>query len=835
MSNGTQVYFPRELPEALAPLTELALDLRWTWSHSGDRLWELLDADAWEVTENPWVILQNVPEERLHQLVGDAEFRRELDALVSQREAYLRAPGRFDQGATPGIAYFSMEFGLGAALPLYAGGLGVLAGDYLKAASDLGLPMVGVGLLYQEGYFRQVIDQAGRQRAVYPYNEPSTMPIQPVSASAGGWLRIPLEFPGRRVMLRVWRANVGRVSLYLLDSNDPFNAPIDRGINAKLYGRGRETRLMQEIVLGIGGWRMLEALGLDPPVCHLNEGHAALAVLERARTCMEKMNVGFWEAMRATRAGNLFTTHTPVAAGFDAFDARLIDRYRPYFEIYVRNLGVSLDEILALGRADPSDPSQPFTMAYLAMRGCSAANAVSRLHGEVSRRVFAELYPRWPEDEVPVGHVTNGVHVPSWDSPWADRLWTQACGTDRWRGTTESLAEAIGELDDEALWSLCARERQDLVGYVRLRLRRQLGQRGHPPDELAVASQTLDPNVLIVGFARRFTEYKRPNLLLHDPDRLRALLTHSDRPMQIIVAGKAHPADLQGQKLIEEWIRFANSPAVRNRVVFLEDYDIDLAQELVQGVDVWINTPRRPWEACGTSGMKVLVNGGLNLSSLDGWWAEAWSPDIGWVLGDGHDGDEAEAGSLYRILEEEVIPTFYGRDELGIPREWVKRMRASMARLTPRFSSNRMAEDYVRDYYVPAGAAFADRKCQEGALARELEAWACRTRQGWGRLHFGELQTSEEGGSRTFRVQVYLCDLQPEDVRVELYSAPAGARPERVSGMEVVGEIPGSIRGYIYQGSARADRPEGDYTPRVVPFHPKARVPIENPLILWQR
>lgn len=836
MSNGTQVYFPRELPEELSPLAELALDLRWTWSHSGDRLWELLDADAWEVTENPWVILQNVPEERLHQLVGDAEFRRELDALVSQRREYLRAPGRFGEtGTLPGIAYFSMEFGLGTALPLYAGGLGILAGDYLKAASDMGLPVVGVGLLYQEGYFRQVIDQAGRQRSVYPYNEPSTLPIQPVSAEEGGWLRVALDFPGRRVMLRVWRANVGRVSLYLLDSNDPFNSPIDRGITAKLYGDGRETRLTQEIVLGIGGWRMLESLGLDPPVCHLNEGHAALAVLERARFCMQKMKMGFWEAMRATRVGNLFTTHTPVAAGFDTFDSRLIDRYRPYFQIYVEELGVSLDEILALGRADPSDVSEPFTMAYLAMRGCGAANAVSRLHGEVSRRVFAELYPRWPEDEVPVGHVTNGVHVPSWDSPWADRLWTQACGTERWRGTTESLAEAIAELDDETLWSLCARERQDLVGYVRRRLRRQLGQRGHPQEEVQTAGQVLDPNLLIVGFARRFTEYKRPNLLLHDPERLTALLTHSERPMQIILAGKAHPADLEGQKLIEEWIRFETSPNVRNRVVFLEDYDIDLAQELVQGVDVWINTPRRPWEACGTSGMKVLVNGGLNLSSLDGWWAEAWTPDIGWVLGDGYDGDEAEAAALYRILEEEVIPSFYDRDDLGIPRAWVKRMRASMARLTPRFSSNRMAEDYMRDYYVPAEAAFADRSAQKGALARELEAWACRTRQGWERLHFGELQVSEGDDCWTFRVQVYLCDLCPEDVRVELYATPAGTRPEWVSGMEVSGEIPGSIRGYIYQGRARADRPRSDYTPRVIPFHPKARVPIENPLILWQR
>ena len=843
MSDGTQVYFPRELPVGLESLAQLALDLRWTWSHSGDRLWRLLDPEAWQATENPWVILQNVPRERLDRLAGEAAFRRELDQLTAQRSHYMKAPAPLqgpEAGTVGTVAYFSMEFGLGAALPLYAGGLGVLAGDYLKAASDLGIPMVGVGLLYQEGYFRQIIDPEGHQHAIYTYNEPSTLPIQPVSSPDGGWLRVPLEFPGRRVMLRVWRANVGRVSLYLLDSNDPFNAPVDRGITAKLYGDGRETRLMQEIVVGIGGWRTLEALGLDVEVCHLNEGHAALAILERARQFMRTSQVDFWEALRATRAGNVFTTHTPVAAGFDTFDTPLIQRYLPYFQRYVSELGVSLEEILALGREDPADPKAPFNMAFLAMRGSGLANGVSRLHGEVSRRIFNAIYPRWPVDEVPVGHVTNGIHVPSWDSPWADRLWTEACGRDRWRGTTEALNEAIRALDDETLWSLRARERQDLVGYVRRRLRRQLGQRGLGAGAADAAGQVLDPNVLIIGFARRFAEYKRPNLLLHDPERLEKLVTCAERPVQIIVAGKAHPADAGAQNLVAAWIAFAMRPQVRHRVVFLEDYDINLAQELVQGVDLWINTPRRPWEACGTSGMKVLVNGGLNLSALDGWWAEAYTPEVGWALGDGKDAagttrDAGDADSLYRLLEEDVAPLFYERDATGVPRGWVKRMRASMARLTPRFSSNRMVEDYLRDYYVPAARAFERRRSDGAKRSRELEEWYRRTRQCWPRVRFGELETAKAGASWSFRTQVYLCDLLPDDVRVEICATPTGTLPATREPMVVAAEIPGSVRGYIYQGRVPGERPLADYTPRVTPYHPDALVPIENPLILWQR
>lgn len=693
----------RPLPEGLEPLTDLALDLRWTWSHAGDALWRMVNPDIWDRTRNPWVILQDIPQVRLDQLAGDTTFREELQRLLAAQQQYLSDPGWYGQAhAEAGlrrIAYFSMEFGLGESLPLYAGGLGVLAGDYLKAASDLGVPVVGVGLLYQEGYCRQVVDADGQPQNLYPYNDPTSLPLLPVLAGGGGWLHVGLDLPGRTLLLRVWQARAGRVSLYLLDSNDPLNSPADRGITSKLYGGGPELRLLQEIVLGIGGWRLLDTFGLDVDVCHLNEGHAAFAVLERARSFMERTGVTFWDALWATRAGNVFTTHTPVAAGFDTFGPALIQKYSTYSRHYLARLGISLTELLALGRKDPADPNEPFNMAYLALRGSGTVNGVSRLHGAVSRHIFRDLYPRWPEREVPVGHITNGVHVPSWDSPWADRLWTHAGGKERWLGTLEGLYEAIQACTDEELWTSRAAGRQALIRYARERLARQLGQRGAEPEMVAEAAHVLDPNVLTLGFARRFTGYKRPTLLLHDPERLVRLLTASERPVQIVVAGKPHPEDEEGRRLVEAWVVFVRQPAVRRRAVFLEDYDISLAQELVQGIDVWLNTPRRPWEACGTSGMKVLVNGGLNLSELEGWWAEAYAPEVGWALGDGQehlepDWDAREAEELYKRLEQEIVPEFYTRDTQGIPRPWVARMRASMAHLAPRFSSNRMVREY---------------------------------------------------------------------------------------------------------------------------------------------
>ncbi|WP_434032728.1 alpha-glucan family phosphorylase [Cupriavidus sp. a3] len=833
-------FLPRTLPEQLTVLTELALDLRWTWNHALDTLWQTIDPELWKRSHNPWVILQNVPQCRLDELGRDWNFLQDLNRAIENRQCYLNKPGWYvERGSRNGdgplkIAYFSMEFGLSEALPLYAGGLGVLAGDYLKTASDLDAPMIGIGLLYQEGYFRQIIDAQGNQREAYPYNDPTSLPVQPVIGPDGAWLKVELPLPGRTLYVRVWQATVGRTRLYLLDSNDARNGAADRGITAKLYGGGPEMRLLQELVLGIGGWTMLEALGIEVDVCHLNEGHAALLVLERARRFMQRTKLSFLEAMWATRAGNVFTTHTPVPVGFDAFPPSLINGYA---REYLSEFGISARNFLALGRLDPTDDQEPFHMAYLALRGCAHVNGVSRLHAEVSRRLFSGFFSRWPLDEVPVGHVTNGVHVPSWDSARSDHSWTCACGKDRWLGTVDHLPEAMFTSDDEALWTLAGAQRHDLVRYARERLAWQLGQRGASPQLVSDSAQVLDPNALTLGLARRFVEYKRPNLLLRDPARLARLLTDAQHPLQLIIAGKAHPDDTEGKALIREWFEFTHRPELRRHVVFLEDYDLALAQCLLQGVDVWINTPRRPREACGTSGMKALCNGGLNLSTLDGWWAEAYQLEYGWAIGSGEGGkgDESDAESLYRLLEEEVVPTFYERDAMGIPRGWVRRMRASMSHLAPRFSSNRMFLEYLEHFYRPAARAYRRRSESGARLARALHAWDTSLATGWHQIHFGTADAKQVADQWYFRLPVYLGEIKPESVRVELYAAANGEFPAERRSMTSEGPIAGAIEGYIYSASVRASRPVEHYTARIRAWHEEAFLPAESTWITWQR
>ena len=837
------LFQPRALPREIAELNNLALDLFWTWSHSGDHVWQLMDPELWERTRNPWVILQSLSDQRLAALENDPEFRTELERLLGERREHLKSGGWFEEAhphAELGlVAYFSMEFGLSEALPIYAGGLGILAGDFLKAASDLGAPVVGVGLLFQEGYFRQFIESTGAQEEAYPYNEPNSLPIQPVEAEDGTWLKVSVDLPGRTVKLRVWQAVVGRTTLYLLDSNDPFNSPIDRGITAKLYGGGHETRLMQELVLGIGGWRALEAQGLEVDICHLNEGHAAFVVLERVRSCMRKTSLSFWEALWATRAGNIFTSHTPLPAGFDIFDPGLVRNHLPYLDGFGENAPVTFDELLALGRADPTDSAEPFNMTYLAIRGCGMINGVSQLHGQVSRELFHTLFPRWPKQEVPIDSVTNGVHMPSWDSAASDALWTKLCGKDRWRSTPDCLEEGVRCVSDEDLWKLREAQREQLIAYLRDRLRHQLGHRGTLARDIAESGHIFDPNALTIGFARRFTEYKRPTLLLTDPDRLLRLLTSEERPVQIVVAGKAHPDDAVGKAMVQDWIEFAALPCARRRVVFLEDYDIAVAETLVQGVDVWLNTPRRPWEACGTSGMKALVNGGLNLSELDGWWAEAYSPEVGWPLGDGRvhppEDDSQDAEALYRLLEDQVVPLFYDRDDRGLPRAWLALVRRSMATLAPRFSSTRMVQDYVDRFYLPLAGAYRERMADGGQVAHDLRWWEINLRLHWPQLHFGPLTAVDGKSGGTISVPVYLGDIDPEWVRVELFAEGGGGAPPIVCAMTRGESLPGTKNGFIYSGRVTDGRPLGDYTARVVPFHDKAILPVELPLIAWQR
>jgi starch phosphorylase len=578
-------------------------------------------------------------------------------------------------------------------------------------------------------------------------------------------------------------------------------------------------------------------LGLQPEVCHLNEGHAAFAVLERARSYMEENGNPFDVALAVTRAGNLFTTHTPVEAGFDRFAPSLIERYlRKYAE---EKLSISVDDLLALGRRDRHDSSGPFNMAYLAIHGSGAINGVSKLHGQVSRRLFQPLFPRWPEAEVPVTHVTNGVHTPTWDSTEADRLWELHCGKQYWYGTLADKEKDIRAAGDSDLWQLRTDTCKDLAVYVRRLYCRQLASRGASAEDLAQAAQMLDEGVLTLGFARRFAAYKRPNLLLHDPARLINILTNPERPVQLVIAGKAHPQDVEGQGMITQWFEFVRRPEVRSRVVFLSDYDVLMAEHLVQGVDVWVNTPRRPWEASGTSGMKVLVNGGLNLSELDGWWAEAYSPDVGWAIGDGHEhGDDpswdaAEAESLYAVLEREVIPEFYSRDEHGIPRGWVARMRESMARLTPAFSTNRVVRQYTEEHYLTAAAAFRLRAENQGSMGADLAAWQAELAKHWSALRFGPATVEQQGEQYLFRVQVFLDDIDPDAVGVELY-AEAEKDGEPVTQAMTRGErVADATSAFSYSASVPASRPVADYTPRLVPRHEGALVPLEAPFILW--
>ncbi len=827
--------------EGFDSLAELALDMRWSWNHAADSVWRLLDPDLWELTHNPWAVLQTVSRDRILEAFSDPSFRKDVARLLKEKKKSTEAPAWFQMAhpnsALSTVAYFSMEFMLSEALPIYSGGLGNVAGDQLKAASDLGVPVVGIGLLYQQGYFRQVIDSGGNQQALYPYNDPGSLPITPVREPNGEWLRLSVDMPSAKMWLRVWHVKVGKVSLYLLDSNDLANHPSHRQVTSELYGGGASLRLKQEIVLGIGGWRLLRKLGMDVTVCHLNEGHAAFAILERSRDQMEKTGQSFDEALATTKAGNLFTTHTAVSAGFDRFEPLLMDRY---FRKYAENdLKIGFEELLSLGRIHPEATDSLFNMAHLAMRGSGHVNGVSALHGRVSRHILGDLFPRWPTPEVPIGSVTNGVHAPSWDSEGADALWSNSCGKDRWLLPTESLENDIHRLSDESIWEFRNASRETFISYARRHLTRQMKVSGESAELIERVSSFFSPDVLTIGFARRFATYKRPNLLLFDPDRLIRLLHHPKGQVQLVIAGKAHPADLAGQKMVREWISFIRRPEVFGRVMFLSDYDMLLSERLVQGVDLWLNTPRRPWEACGTSGMKVLVNGGLNFSELDGWWAEAYSPKVGWALGDGLEHgddpvwDQVEAESLYEKLEQEVIPAFYERDRNNRPSGWIQRIRESMACLTPRFSSNRAVREYTESYYLPASESVRSRSMENGASGTRIAAWKKKVANYWATLKIRNVSLSNKESQFLFTVLIDPGNLDPSEFSVELYADAGGDFPMFRQKMEM---DPAAISGdRLYSATVPANRPPGDYTARIIPSFPGVSVPLEASQILWQK
>lgn len=832
------------LPPALFHLRELALNLRWSWDRETRALFREISPELWtQIMDNPWLVLQVASPVRLQELAENPEYSGRVERAHEALRAYMAERGWFhqvygDEDLT--VAYFSMEVGLTECLPIYAGGLGILAGDHLKTASTLGVPLVGVSLLYEEGYSRQILDASGWQMDRFPANDFHLMPLQ-IERDAEGWpLMVAVPLPGRVVSLLVWRAQVGRVPLYLLDANLPTNSPADRGITAQLYGGDQEMRLQQEIVLGIGGWRALAALGVRPQVCHLNEGHAACVVLERARQLQEEAGVSFQEALTATAAGNVFTTHTPVPAGFDRFPPDLFARY---FSAYAEEAGVSLDELLSLGRCDPYNPAEPFNMVLLALRHANSCNGVSRLHAATSRRLFRSAFPRLPDLEIPIDAVTNGVHVGSWLSEAMGRLLKTHVHASADEFPDQADWAGVHAIPDALIWEALGRGRERLVTFARERLRRQLGQRGIPGEEArARAERTLDAAILTIGFARRFATYKRATLFLRDPERLRRLLLHPERPIQLVLAGKAHPLDHEGKRLIQELFRFAEGEDVRHRIVFLEDYDMQVTGRMVQGVDVWLNTPRRPLEASGTSGMKVLPNGGLNLSSLDGWWAEAYEPGAGWAIGEdwedpdpGHQ-DAVDAAHLYERLEQEIVPLYYDRGLDGVPHGWVARVKQSMQRLCPLFNTNRMLRQYVEEHYLPAARRYRTLTENSLAAAKALAAWKAAVRAGWPAVRIEEATAEAKGGAIFFRATVRLGDLDPDAVTVQAYADPVGGHgvepcPEVIP-MKRQGVEDGVAR---HEGMVQTERPASDYTVRVLPYHPNARLPIDLPLVLWAR
>jgi len=829
MSNLKYTNLPSEAPSEDA-LAQLALDVSYSWNDAAGVLWQRLNPELWELTRNPWVVLQTVSGASLQEITADPSFQKTLAELARARAAERQSPRWFQQAhpdaRLSAIAYFSMEYMLSEALPIYSGGLGNVAGDQLKAANDLGVPVIGIGLLYDQGYFRQVLDRYGSQQALYPFNDPGQLPIRPVRTESGDWLRLSLQFPGCPLWVRTWEVQIGRTRLYLLDTNDPANIPEYRGITSELYGGGPDLRIRQELLLGIGGWRLLRSLGIRPEVCHLNEGHAAFALLERAASFMEDTGHPFSVALAVTRAGNLFTTHTAVEAGFDRFSPDLM---RAHLGQYCsERLRIRFEELMALGRRNAGDNQEPFNMAYLAVRGSGAVNGVSRLHGEVSRRLFQPLFPRWPAEEVPVGYVTNGIHVPTWQSAESGRLWADAGGDAQ-----------IRQAADDAIWRMRNDARKSLIEYVRPRYSRQLEIQGENPESIADAGKVFDPAALTLGFARRFAAYKRPNLLLHDPARLMRILRNAQRPVQLVIAGKAHPQDGVGQDLIRQWSAFIRQAGPNTPVIFLADYDMLLTSRLVGGVDVWINTPRRPWEASGTSGMKLLVNGGLNVSELDGWWAEAYTADVGWAVGDGHEhGDDpawdaAEAEQLYSLLEQQVVPEFYERAQSGIPVKWVGRIRESMARLTPAYSAERTVREYTANHYVPAAAAYGARAEQKGKLGVAIAGWQQKVAAGWHGVAFGPLKVESKDGGHRFEVVVYQGQLEPEADSVELFAAGRNGDEPFLMPMERGNRL--SDGGLVYSATVADGRNPADFTPRVAPRHQDVSIPLEAAEILWQK
>ncbi|MGR6972817.1 glycosyltransferase family 1 protein [Streptomyces cynarae] len=834
------------LPEALQPLSDLARNLRWSWHAETRDLFQSVDPERWAASGgDPVRLLGSVPPARLAELAEDRRFLRRLTAAADDLHDYVTGERWYQSqdrssGLPAAIAYFSPEFGITAALPQYSGGLGILAGDHLKAASDLGVPLIGVGLLYRHGYFRQTLSRDGWQQEHYPVLDPHELPLTPLSEPDGTHAQVSLGLPGgRRLKARVWLAQVGRVPLLMLDSDVEENDFGERGVTDRLYGGGSEHRLLQEMLLGIGGVRAVRTYCRltghpEPEVFHTNEGHAGFLGLERIAELCEG-GLDFDSALEAVRAGTVFTTHTPVPAGIDRFDRELVaHHFGPDAELP----GIDVERILRLGMETyPGGEPNLFNMAVMGLRLGQRANGVSLLHGKVSREMFSGLWPGFDADEVPITSVTNGVHAPTWVAPEVFRLGARQIGAER---TEDAMTEggrerwdAIAEIPDQDIWDLRRVLREQLVLEVRERLYASWRQRGAGTAELGWIDGVLDPDVLTIGFARRVPSYKRLTLMLRDPDRLMELLLHPEHPIQIVVAGKAHPADDGGKRLIQELVRFADDPRVRHRIVFLPDYGMAMAQKLYPGCDVWLNNPLRPLEACGTSGMKAALNGCLNLSVLDGWWDEWFQPDFGWAIptadGAGTDEDrrdDLEAAALYELLEQRVAPRFYERGQGGLPDRWIEMVRQTLMHLGPKVLAGRMVREYVGRLYTPAAHAHRSMTPQ---AARELAGWKARVRSAWPSVTVDHVETSattqtaELGTTLALRVRVGLGELGPDDVEVQ---AVAG-RVDMEDRLEDATPVPLKPVGgpdaegrWLYEGPLSLDRtgPFG-YTVRILPSH----------------
>jgi len=837
------------LPAELEPLGVLASNLRWAWHPPTQEMFRWADANVWEaVGGNPVELLGRLSPKRLAGLAGDAAFVSRVAELHADLRRYITQPRWAQSQPTPPprIAYFSPEFGLSHAMQTYSGGLGVLAGDHLKAASDLGLDLVAVGLLYRHGYFRQHLDADGWQQERYPDLNPYRLPLRRLERGEEPAV-VEVELGANTVACQVWLADVGRVRLLLLDTDLPTNAPHDRTVTDKLYGGDVEHRLRQEIVLGIGGVRALDlarSLGeaAEPPeVFHSNEGHAGFLQLERIRRLVTDGGLAFDEALESARASVLFTTHTPVPAGIDVFPRGLMERY---FSWLAADCGIDMDRFMAVGQIEGTPPYYDFNMAMMGLRLSARANGVSELHGRVSRSMFGPLWPGIGEDEVPITSVTNGVHAATWVGPEMTAVYDRYLAPD-WAHNPDAW-ERVTEVGDDVLWRARGRARERFVQRVRGWVREQAERRGEAPSSVAWAAQVFDPDALTIGFARRFAEYKRGTLLLRQPDRLRALLTATDRPVQIVFAGKAHPRDDLGKDIIRQLVHFSADEELRGRIVFVEDYDMDVASVLYQGVDLWLNNPRRPHEACGTSGEKAVLNGALHCSTLDGWWDEMYDGENGFAIGaaashhDTNQQDAADAQALFDLLERTVVPAFYDRAEGPLPRRWLARVRRSLATLGPRVLATRMVTEYTNDLYIPIAERARRLTADDHKRARQLAAWRSHVARAWPsvgvRAVEGDQGTAGIGDRREVSVLVALGELTPDDVQVELLHGPVradgGLKHPTITAMLAEGEAGGGLHRY---GGAFTCRVSGEYgfTVRVVPAHDDLMTWASTGLVAW--